>query len=186
MKLHDFTCATLISLIMGLCFGVSAWAGTTTITGENGKSGTVETNRTKDGNTVNIDRTTTFPAGKTSTSTGSFTGTGNGNYTGNVDRTNRQGETNGYEISGQRNRNNGTVTNSGTITNENGKQATFDRSGTCNSGSCTGYRSVTYPGGKTRNTTLSGQRTGKGEFSGTANVTGRNGRTRSGTFVRSR
>jgi hypothetical protein len=45
---------------------------------------------------------------------------------------------------------------------------------------------VTYPGGKTRNTTLSGQRTGKGEFSGTANVTGRNGRTRSGTFVRTR
>jgi hypothetical protein len=57
MKLHDCTCATLISLIMGLCFGVSAWAGTTTITGENGKSGTVETNRTKDGNTVNVDHT---------------------------------------------------------------------------------------------------------------------------------
>ena len=109
---------------------------------------------------------------------------GNSNYTGTVTHTNRKGETHNHSVNGQRTRTDGTVTNSGTVTGANGNQGTYNNTRTCNSGECTFNRNTTYPNGKTRQVNGTATRTDKGSYSGNATVTGRNGNTRSGSFIR--
>jgi hypothetical protein len=179
-----------LSLLQGLAFSLilisPALASDTTITGEDGKITTVNTTRLNNGDTSTVNRTVTYPNNTTSNSTGSFTNNGNGNYTGTVDRTNPTGQINTYNLNGQITKDGNSRQNTGTITGTNGNQTTFNNSGSCNNGTCSGDRNLTFSNGKTRNTTLNGQRTGKGTYTGTATVTGRNGNTRSGTVVRNR
>ena len=129
-----------------------------------------------------------FSNGKTSNTNGSHTYTKNGNgnstYSGDVTRTNRNGETNNYKVDGQRTRIDGTVTKSGTVTGANGNQGTYNNTRTCNSGECTFNRNTTYPNGKTRKVNGTATLTDKGNYSGNATVTGRNGNMRSGSFTR--
>lgn len=186
MNLRTLSAVALAGLSFSLAFGSVAIASEVILTGPNGQQTTTQTNRTRQGNTVNVNRTTTLPGGKITNSTGTYTGNGNGTYTGTVDRTNRQGETNIYQVNGQRSSGTGTRQNSGTVTGPNGGESTFNRTGACVNGQCTGNRSVTYPNGQTRNVNMSGTRTAPGTGSGTLNVTGRNGKTRTGTFQRTR
>ncbi len=186
MNLHILSAVTLASLGFSLAFGSVAAASEVVITGPNGQQTVTQTDRTRQGNTVNVNRTTTLPNGKTTTSTGTYTENGSGTYTGTVDRTNRQGETNMYQVNGQRSRENGTRQNSGTIVGPDGGQSTFNRTGSCVNGQCTGNSTFTYPNGQTRNGNMTGTRTAPGTGSGTLNVTGRNGQTRTRTFQRTR
>ncbi|AFY71424.1 hypothetical protein Pse7367_3176 [Thalassoporum mexicanum PCC 7367] len=184
IKLTVLTLAAVgLSLSLG---GNIAQAGETTIRGRNGRTGTINTNVNRQNNRLNYDRQITYPNGRNANSTGEFIGDRNGNYKGNVTRTNVNGKSNNYFVEGTRTRTNGTRTNDAVITGPNQNQATFNSSSTCNSGSCTGNRSLTYPNGKTRTTTLTGERVAPGEYSGDVNVTGRNGRTRSGEFYHRR
>jgi hypothetical protein len=177
----------LVGIGSSLLVSAIALAGETTVTGANGKSSTVNRNVSKDGGTTNVNRNTTYSNGQTSSSTSNFTSTGNGNYTGTTNRTNRQGETTNYQLNGQLLKENGTRQNTGTLTNSaNGNQTSFNNSGSCINGACTGNRITTFPNGKTRTTALTGTRMGAGTFNGTANVTGRNGKSRTGTFQRVR
>jgi len=162
-----------------------ALAGETTLTGENGKTTTVNTNRVNNGDTTTVNRNVIYPNNSTSTSTGNFTN-GNGSYTGTVDLINRNGNTNNYNLNGQITKDGNTRQNTGTITVINGRQTTFNNSGSCTNGTCTGDRNLTFPNSKTRNTSLTGQRLGNGTYTGTGTVTGRNGKTRSGSFSRNR
>jgi hypothetical protein len=162
------------------------WAGETTITGENGKTTKVNTDRVNNGDTSTVNRNVTYPNNSTSNSTGNFTNNGNGSYTGTVDRTNRAGNTNTYNLDGQITKDGNTRQNTGTITGTNGKQTTFNNTGSCTNGTCTGDRNLTFQNGKTRNTSLTGQRLGRGNYTGTGTVTGRNGNSRSGSFARNR
>jgi len=161
-------------------------AGETTITGQNGGITTVQTDRSKLGNTSTVNRTVTYPNNSTSSSNASINNNVDGNYTGTVNRTNRSGQINTYDVNGQVIRNGNSRQNTGTITGTNGKQSSFNNSGSCSNGVCTGDRNLTFPNGQTRNTTLNGQRLERGTFTGTGTVTGRNGNTRSGSFVRNR
>jgi hypothetical protein len=186
MQFRNLGLTVLASLGLSISFASTASAGLLTITGANGKITTVQSDRTRSNGTINSSRTVTYPNGTTSSSTGVRTIDSNGNYTGTVDRTNRQGTTNNYQINGQYTKNNGSVTNTGTLTGANGQQSTYNRTGTCVSGQCTGNSVFTYPNGQTRTTNVTGQRTGQGQFTGTGTVTGRNGKTRSGSFVRTK
>lgn len=186
MQFRNLGLIVLASLGLSISFASTASAGLLTITGANGKITTVQSDRTRSNGTGNVNRTTTYPNGTTSSSTGVWTGNGNGSYTGTVDRTNRQGTTNGYQINGQYSRVNGTGSNTGTVLGPNGQQSTYNRTGSCANGQCTGTGVFTYPNGQTRTTNVAGQRTGQGQFTGTGTVTGRNGKTRSGSFVRTR
>lgn len=186
MQLRTLGLVILAGMGFNLALISPSRAGETTITGTNGKSATVQTDVNRNGNTFDVNRTTTFPGGKTTTSNGSFTTDGSGNYTGTVDRTNRKGETNTYAVEGQRDRSNGTVSNTGTIVGPNGKQSTFDRTRSCSSGLCTGSRVLTFPSGKTRTVETTGVRAGQGNYNGTGTVTRRNGNTRSFSFHHSR
>jgi hypothetical protein len=178
-------------IALGICLGVSAislpaFAGEVTITGQNGKTTTVNTETNKDGNMVTRDRTVTYPNGQTRSSTGTYTLDSNGGYDGSVTRTNRNGQTNTFDVDGQRARTGNTVTNTGTVTGTNGKTTTYNRTHTCTGGTCTGTNVRTFPDGKTRTTNVTGVREGGGSYSGTVTKTGRNGNTRTGTFHRTR
>lgn len=157
----------------------------TTVTGQNGTT-TVNTDRVKNGDTTTVNRSVIYPNNSTSISTGNFTNNGNGSYTGTVDRTNRSGNTNNYNLNGQITRDGNTRQNTGTITGINGRQTIFNNTGSCTNGTCTGDRNATFANGKTRNTSLTGQRLDNGTYTGTGTVTGRNGNTRSGSFTRNR
>jgi hypothetical protein len=188
--MQRFTYKPLIAL--GICLGVSlistsaVFAGEVTITGQNGKTTTVDTNTTKNGNTLTRDRTVTYPNGQTRSSTGTYTLDGNGGYDGAVTRTNRNGQTSTVQVDGQRTRTGSTVTNTGTVTGVNGKQTTYNHTGSCTGGNCTGSTTTTFSDGKTRTRTTTGTRDGNGGYAGTTTVTGRNGNTHTGTFQRSR
>jgi hypothetical protein len=174
---------TLTSVCLSMAIGGNlAQAGETTITGRNGRTGMINTNVNRRNQSLDFDRTTTYPNGKTSNSIGTFTGDRNGNYTGDVTHTGVRGNSRNYFVEGKRTRNNSTVTNQATITGPNDNQSTFNSTRTCGNGSCTGDRLLTYPDGKTRQTNYNGQRVAPGEYSGNVNVTGRNGRIRSGNF----
>lgn len=176
------------ALSVVLAIATPGMAQETTIIGPKGGETTtqVEREQTEDG--ITTERTTTLPNGDTTTTTGTISGDGEGGYTGTATRTNRQGETNTYEAEGQFNRTEGGYTNTGTVTGPNGEQATYDNTGTAagdGSGGYTRDRTVTYPDGRTRQVDIEGTRSSEGR-SGTATVTGRGGRTRSGGFQRNR
>jgi hypothetical protein len=185
-KLHSFSLNILKGLTASLMLVSPTLAGETTITGQNGGITTVQTDRSKLSNTSTVNRTVTYPNSSTSSSNGSFNNNGDGNYTGTVNRTNRSGQINTYDVNGQVVRNGNSRQNTGTITGTNGKQSTFNNSGSCSNGVCSGNRNLTFSNGQVRNTTFSGQRLDRGTYTGTATFTGRNGNTRSGAFVRRR
>jgi hypothetical protein len=182
----------ICTLALGLLLATPAWADevTRTFTGENGKTTTSNTtiNRNRENKSGDRFTTTTYPNGKTTSTNSTYThthnGKGNSNYTGTVTHTNRNGETHNHSVNGQRNRTDGTVTKSGTVTGANGNQGTYNNTRTCNSGECTFNRNTTYPNGKTRKVNGTATLTDKGNYSGNATVTGRNGNMRSGSFTR--
>lgn len=186
MKVRNLSLNFLQGLAVSLMLISPALASETTITGEDGKTTTVNTTRVNSGNTGTVNRTVTYPNNATSTSTGNFTNDGNGGYTGTVNRTNPTGQTNTYNLNGQITKDGNTRQNTGTITGTNGNQSTFNNSGSCSNGACSGSRNLTFSNGKTRNTTLSGQRVERSTYSGTATVTGRNGNTRTNAVTRNR
>ncbi|WP_247216560.1 hypothetical protein [Synechococcus sp. C9] len=182
-----------------------AQAGEVTLTGENGKTGTINSqrNRTETGwtverlytnpqgqtksvnktvtptgnGTVTTTRSTIGRQGDTTFSTGIWTTDGNGNYTGTVERTNRQGQTNPYQVNGQRSRTETGRTNHATVTGPNGNTRSYSRVGSCNGGVCTG--TTTFDNGSTRTGTFD-------RNNNTFAITGRQGRTRTGTYQRTR
>jgi len=169
-----------------LMFSPLVLAGQTTVTGPNGRSTTTQTQRQKTETGGTTQRNTTYPDGSNSATSGSWNNNGNGSYSGTVDHTNRQGNTNQYQVEGQVNRGNGSYNNNATVTGPNGQQSTVNTNATYGNGQVNADRAVTYPSGKTRNTQVEGQRTGQGSYTGTVNTTGRNGKTRSGSFQHNR
>jgi hypothetical protein len=175
-----------VGLGLSLTIGSTALAGQTTLTGSGGQSLTTQTTRQRTGNSLQFQRSTTYPSGKTANTTGNLTGDGQGGYSGTATHTNRQGIANPYEIEGQFSHSNGTYQHQGTRTGPNGRQVMVNGSGTYGNGQFSGDRTVAFPNGQTRSTQFSGQRTGPGAASGSLQVTGRNGQVRSGTFQHSR
>lgn len=106
MYLRNLSLIILTSLGLSTSFISTASAGSITITGENSKTTQVQSDRTRTNGSTTTNRTVTYPNGTTSSSTGAWTGNGNGNYTGTVDRTNRRGTTNNYQVNGQYSKNN--------------------------------------------------------------------------------
>jgi hypothetical protein len=186
MQVRQFGIVALATLGLGIGFGSVAVAGETVVTGANGNSATVETTRQRLDNGWTMNRNTTFPNGSTSQTTGTFTGDGNGGYAGSATRTNRQGQSNTYQLEGQRSVGNGIYQNNAIVTGPAGRQTTVNSNGTYGNGQFSGDRTVTFPDSKTRTTQIQGQRTGQGTYNGSVNVTGRNGRTRNGSFQRTR
>jgi len=135
-KLHNLNLRILKGLVAGLMLANPALAGETTITGQNGRTTKVQTVRSKNGNTFTINRNVTYPNGNTSSSTGNFSNNGNGKYMGTLDRQNRTGQTNNYNVEGQILRNGNSLQNAGTITGAKGKQSTFNNSTSCSNGFC--------------------------------------------------
>ncbi len=185
MHLHPMGAAFLV-VGLGLSLAGSAIAGEIVITGPKGNSASSQSSVTRQDNALSVTRTTTYPSGASSSAVGNYTLDGKGGYSGTLDRTNRYGTTNSYQLNGQYSRSKGTRTNAGTIVGPQGGISTYNRTGTCNNGTCAGTGSVTFPNGKTRTTSASGQRLGAGSYTGNVSVTGRNGGTRSGSFSRTR
>jgi hypothetical protein len=164
------------ALAVTLMLAGTAQAGEVTVTGEHGKTGTINTqrNRTETGWTVDrlytnpqgqtksvnktvtptgdgtytTTRSTIGPNGGTTVNNSTWTTDGNGNYTGTVERTNRQGETSPYQVNGQRSRTEAGRTNHATVTSPNGNTRSYSRVGSCNAGVCTG--TTTFNNGTTR------------------------------------
>jgi len=160
-----------------------------TTTYPNGKTSTGTSVITRSGNTTNFNRSTTLPNGKTTNTTGTttYTNNGNGSFTGTATRTNRNGEVSNFTVEGQRTRTGDTVTKTGTITNtDTGKQGTFNNSRTCTGGQCSFNRNFTDAQGKNRNNTGTATRNADGNWTGNFNVTRRNGTTGTGSFTKVR
>jgi hypothetical protein len=113
----------LAAASLGFCMMMTsaAFAGQATYTGPNGRSTIVDTTRQKTNNGSTFDRTTTYPNGQTSSSTGSFVRTGENSY--------------------ERNR---------VYTGPKGNQTTVNGSGSFQNGVVSGDRTVTYPNGQSR------------------------------------
>ncbi len=193
------------ALAATLMLAGTAQAGEVTFTGENGKTGTINTQRNRTETGWTVDRLYTTPQGQTKSvnktvtptgngtytttrstigrngrttlNTGTWSTDGNGNYTGTVERTNRQGETSPYQVNGQRSRTEAGRTNNATVTGPNGNTRSYNRVGSCNAGVCTG--TTTFNNGTTRIGTVD-------RNNNTFSVTGRQGRTRTGTYQRTR
>jgi hypothetical protein len=118
IRAFQLTAATLGFCVM---LAPAAFAGQATYTGPNGRSTVVNTTRQKTDNGFTTDRTTTYPNGKTSSSTGNFVRTGDNSY--------------------QRDR---------VYTGPNGNQTTVNGSGAYQNGVASGQRTVTYPNGQSR------------------------------------
>lgn len=186
MRTVPLALTTLALLGLGLFPMSAVQAGDVIIRGRGGRLTQTETNRQKTEDGLLIERTTTLPKGQTRTSSGTFNGTGDGNYNGSVTRTTRQGETYNYQVDGQRSRGDGSYQNSATITGPGGKQTTVNTNGSYGNRRLSGDRAVTYPSGQTRTVEVNGLRRGRGRYTGTINVTGRDGQTRTGRFWRTR
>ena len=186
MKKYNLGLLVLASFGCSLALSQVSLAKTVTITGDNGRSVTTQQNVTRDGNTIDINRTTTLPNGQTVNNSDSFTRNGNNGYTETVSHTNHQGETKTYELTNQHSYSDGTFQNSYTLTGPNGKQSSISNTVSCDRGQCTRQEQYAYPNGQTRTVDYTSQRVGRRGWTGTETITGRNGRQHTFNFVRFR
>jgi hypothetical protein len=154
-------------------------------TGPNGNTTSVDSTYTWENNQLEIERKYSWPGGQTSGSQSTYQGDGQGNYTGTVNTTNRRGQTNTYNVQGQRQRTGNAWSNQGTVTGPQGQQTGFQRQGSCANGQCSGQRAVNFGDGSQRQGTGEGQRTAPGTWEGSGQVTNRQGQTQNRTWRRS-
>jgi hypothetical protein len=122
MQVRRFGLIAITTLSLSMAFSSIAQARELTVTGSNGRTSTVNTDRQKTDNGFTFERNVTLPNGRAYNQSGNYTRTGNGGYERDAVWTGLQGRQ--TTINGTGTYDNGVINGSSTVTSPNGQSRT--------------------------------------------------------------